>query len=111
MLKEPTITAGFRQARAGRQNSYYASGDSLDRFAIDCRQIQQAGEDVNAWIRPGCWHVVTFHGIGGDQDGWVPITEAEFERQMRELAGLRDSGAVEVVTFADGACRAQHSAA
>ena len=111
VLKEPTITAGFRQARAGRQNSYYASGDSLDRFAIDCRQIQQAGEDVNAWIRPGCWHVVTFHGIGGDQDGWVPITEAEFGRQMAELAGLRDSGAVEVVTFADGASRSQQIAA
>jgi hypothetical protein len=111
VLKEPTIQAGFRQARAGRQNSYYASTDALDPFAVDCRQIAQAGEDVNAWVRPGCWHVVTFHGIGGDQDGWVPITEDEFERQMDELARLRDSGAVEIFTFANGAARSQQIAA
>jgi peptidoglycan/xylan/chitin deacetylase (PgdA/CDA1 family) len=105
VLKEPTIKAGYRQARAGRQNSYYASPDPIDLFGVDCRQILQTGEDVGAWVRPGCWHVVTFHGIGGDQDGWVPITKAEFERQMAELAKLRDSGAVEVVTFDDGAER------
>jgi peptidoglycan/xylan/chitin deacetylase (PgdA/CDA1 family) len=111
VLKEPAIQAGFRQARAGRQNSYYASTDALDRLAVDCRQIAQTGEDVNAWVRPGCWHVVTFHGIGGDQDGWVPITEDEFERQMGELARLRDSGAVEIITFANGAARSQQIAA
>jgi len=105
LLKDPTIKAGFRQARAGKQNSYYASADSLDRFAVDCRQILQTGENVPAWARPGCWHVVTFHGIGGDQDGWVPITETEFTRQIEELAKLRDSGRVEVVTFKDGAER------
>jgi peptidoglycan/xylan/chitin deacetylase (PgdA/CDA1 family) len=102
-LKEPTIKAGFRQARAGKQNSYYDSADSLDRFAVDCRQILQTGENVAGWVRPGCWHVVTFHGIGGDQDGWVPITVTEFVRQMEELAKLRDAGQLEVVTFNDGA--------
>jgi len=105
VLKDPTIKAGFRLARAGKQNSYYCSADSLDRFAVDCRQISQTGENVPAWARPGCWHVVTFHGIGGNQDGWVPVTKAEFCRQMEELATLRDSGRVEVVTFKDGAER------
>jgi len=105
VLKDPTIKAGFRQARAGRQNSYYTSATSVDRFAVDCRQIMQTGENVPAWVRPGCWHVVTFHGIGGDQDGWVPITETEFSRQMEELAKLRDSGQVDVATFKDGADR------
>lgn len=119
VLKEPTIKAGYRQARAGKQNSYYSLADAdsdsespkdyesrkKDLLAVDCRQIAQTGEDVNAWVRPGHWHVVTFHGIGGDQDGWVPITEPEFERQMTELAKLRDDGEVEVVTFANGAER------
>lgn len=105
VLKEPTIKAGFRQARAGRENSYYDSVDSLDLFAVDCRQILQTGEDISAWIRPGCWHVVTYHGIGGDQDGWVPLTETEFIRQMEGLARLRDSGQVEIVTFKNGAER------
>jgi peptidoglycan/xylan/chitin deacetylase (PgdA/CDA1 family) len=104
-LREPVIAAGYRQARAGRQNSFYAVGDSIDRFGVDCRQISQTGEDVAAWVRPGCWHVVTFHGIGKEQDGWEPVTEREFSRLMEELARLRDSGQVEVVTFKEGAER------
>jgi len=104
-LKDPTINAGYRQARAGRQNSFYGSTDALDSFAVDCRQIQQTGEDISSWIRPGCWHVVTYHGIGGEQDGWVPVTEAEFERHISELAKLRDEGKVELITFKDGAER------
>ncbi len=104
-LKEPTIKAGYRQARTGAQRSYYPSPYSVDWFAVDCRQIKRTGEIVSEWVKPGCWHVVTFHGIGGDQDGWEPVTETEFEKQMAELAKLRDSGAVEVVTFKDGADR------
>jgi len=104
-FKEPVIAAGYRQARAGKQNSFYAVGESLDQFAVDCRQIAQTGEDVGVWTRPGCWHVVTFHGIGTEQDGWEPVTELEFARLMEELAKLRDSGQVEVVTFKDGAGR------
>lgn len=84
VLKQPAIKAGYQQARAGRQNSYYNSSSSFDPFDVDCRQIAESGEDVNAWVRPGCWHIVTYHGIGGEQDGWVPITEAEFERQISE---------------------------
>jgi peptidoglycan/xylan/chitin deacetylase (PgdA/CDA1 family) len=105
VLKEPAIKAGYKQARGGKQNSYYAPQSSIDLFDVDCRQIEQTGEDVSAWLRPGCWHVVTFHGVGGEQDGWVPVTEAEFERQISELARLRDAGCVEVVTFRDGAER------
>jgi peptidoglycan/xylan/chitin deacetylase (PgdA/CDA1 family) len=104
-FKEPVIAAGYRQARAGKQNSFYASGKSIDPFAVDCRQIAQTGEDVGAWVRPGCWHVVTFHGIGTEKDGWEPVTEVEFSRLMDGLARLRDAGQVEVVTFKEGAER------
>jgi hypothetical protein len=44
-----------------------------------------------------------FHGIG--DDGWSSIPEAEFARQMAELAKHRDSDDVDVVTFKDGADR------
>jgi peptidoglycan/xylan/chitin deacetylase (PgdA/CDA1 family) len=102
-LKKPVVAAGYRQARAGRQNSFYTVGDTVDRFAVDCRQISQTGEDVGTWIRPGCWHVVTFHGIGTEQDGWEPVTELEFSRLIEELARLRDARQVEIVTFKSGA--------
>jgi peptidoglycan/xylan/chitin deacetylase (PgdA/CDA1 family) len=104
-LKQPVMKAGYRQARTGPQQSYYASPDSVDWFAVDCRQIMRTGVIVSTWVKPGCWHVLTFHGSGGDQDGWEPVTETEFARQMAELAELRESGAVEVVTFKDGADR------
>ena len=108
-FKEPVTAAGYRQARAGKQNSFYTVGRSIDSFAVDCRQIAQTGEDVGAWVRPGCWHVVTFHGIGTEQDGWEPVTELEFSRLMEALARLRDSGDVDVVTFNDGADRLRHA--
>jgi peptidoglycan/xylan/chitin deacetylase (PgdA/CDA1 family) len=98
--------AGYEQARGGPRASYYTipHDSSLDQFNIDCRQIT-VNENVDGWVRPGCWHVLTFHGIGDKQDGWEPITVAEFDRQMAELAKHRNSGAVEVVTFKDGAAR------
>ena len=97
--------AGYKQARGGATGlSYYSSGKDVDWLNIDCRQITSK-ENVGAWIRPGCWHVLTFHGIGSPQDGWEPITESEFARQMADLAKHRESGAVEVVTFKDGADR------
>ena len=49
--------------------------------------------------------MLTFHGIGGEQDGWEPVPVPEFDRQMKEVAKLRDSGAVEIVTFKDGTHR------
>ena len=104
-FKEPVIAAGYRQARVGKQNSFYVTGNPIDCFAVDCRQIAQTGEDARAWVRPGCWHVVTFHGIGTEQEGWEPVTEREFSRLMEDLAKLRDAGQVEVLTFQSGAER------
>jgi peptidoglycan/xylan/chitin deacetylase (PgdA/CDA1 family) len=105
--------AGYEQARGGGippnygpRASYYAVGQNgaFDRLNIDCRQIS-ATENVGGWIRPGCWHVLTFHGIGGERDGWAPIPVEQFATQMTELARHRDSNAVEVVPFKDGAER------
>ena len=112
-LANAVRNAGYEQARGGGippsygpRASYYTIPDngSLDRFNVDCRQISIM-ENVGGWVRPGCWHILTFHGIGGEQDGWAPIPVAEFARQMAELAKHQDSGAVEVVTFKDGADR------
>ena len=102
-IKNAVINAGYKQARWGARKSYISRGFS-DWFKVDCRQISTK-EKVGRWVRPNCWHVVTFHGIGGKQDGWEPVTAFEFARQMAELAKLRDSGRVEVVTFKDGADR------
>jgi hypothetical protein len=77
----------------------------LDRFNVDCRQISK-NENVCGWIQPGRWHILTFHGIGSERDGWEPITVEQFATQMAELARHRDSNTVEVITFKDGAERA-----
>jgi hypothetical protein len=50
-------------------------------------------------------HILTFHGIGDDQDGWAPVSETEFDHQMAQLAKLRDSGGAEILTFNAGANR------
>lgn len=103
--------AGYEQARGGgtpplygpRASHYTVPHDTkLDRFNIDCRQVSKR-ESVTEWIRAGCWHVLTFHGIGSERDGWEAIPVQEFARLMAELAEHRDSGALEVVTFAEGA--------
>ncbi len=110
-LKSAVIAAGYRQARAGANgSSYYSPQESVDFFDLDCRQIRP-NEDVSGWVRPDRWHILMFHGIGGEQDGWEPITEPEFARQMAGLARLRDSGAAEVVTFKDGADRLRNGLA
>jgi hypothetical protein len=108
-IRREVINAGYKQARLGHNNKYMSRGFS-DWFAVDCRQIQRQGEVVTEWAKPGCWHVLTFHGIGTDQDGWEPVTEAEFARQMAALATLRDLGAAEVVTFKEGADRLRQMA-
>ena len=111
-LSNAVKNAGYKQARGGfggtppgygPRASYYSVGQSaaLDKFNVDCRQISKT-ENVGGWIRPGCWHVLTFHGIGVDKDGWEPISLARFSKQMAELARHRDSNVVEVVPFADG---------
>ena len=105
--------AGFTQARWGAHDSYYPLGSSLDDFKVDCRHIGKLSseavnghsvgkdgcEDVGSWLRPGLLHILMYHGIGGIDEGWWPISVAEFEREMAELAKYRDAGRVEVVTF------------
>lgn len=112
-LADSVKRAGYEQARGGGappgyvpEASYYDLSDSrgLDRFNVDCRQITN-NEDVGGWVRSGCWHVLTYHGIGNDNDGWEPISVDQFSDQMAKLASLRDSGEVKVVTFKDGASR------
>ena len=105
--------AGYGQARGGGttpsyrpQASHYAinHNNALDRLNVDCREVSR-NEKVSGWIRPGHWHVLTYHGIGNEKDGWMPITVDQFSTQMAELAKFRDSNAVEVVTFKSGAER------
>jgi len=119
-IRSAVESAGYQQARWGAHETYYPLVEKIDPLKIDCRMISKSGyerirrghfigqlgaEDVGGWLRPGCWHVLMFHGIGTIKDGWWPIPDAEFARQMTELAALRDSRAVEVVTFKDGAQR------
>ncbi len=103
-IKRAVIDAEFQQARGGHNAGFYSSRDPVDWFEVDCRQITQ-NERVAEWVQPGRWHILVFHGIGTWDDGWEPITAEQFAAQMAELARLRDSGAVEVVTFRDGADR------
>ena len=105
-LADAVKTAGYEQAREGARASYYAvRGDrSFDRFKIDCRQIS-ANDKVSEWVQPGYWHILTFHAIGSQPDGWAPIRVEQFAALMAELANCRDDGAVEILTFKDGATR------
>lgn len=112
-LASAVKNVGYEQARGGGRapqygptNSYYSLSDpaNMDRFNIDCRQISTS-EDVKGWLRPGCWHVLTYHGIGDEQDGWEPISVEQFTTHVEELARKRDLGAAEVVTFTEGAGR------
>jgi peptidoglycan/xylan/chitin deacetylase (PgdA/CDA1 family) len=109
-IKNAVISAGYKQARRGPNCSYYPLQSQIDYFEVDCRGIRSQGpENIDGWVRPGFWHVLTFHGIGTQNDGWSPIPVAEFDRQMTQLAKYRDSGAVEVVTFKDAANRLRQS--
>jgi peptidoglycan/xylan/chitin deacetylase (PgdA/CDA1 family) len=69
-LANAVKSAGYEQARGGLQATHYvvARSGTLDRFNVDCREISK-NENVGEWIRPGCWHVLTFHGIGEEKDG------------------------------------------
>ncbi len=123
-IRNAVVRAGYQQARWGANESYYPFEGDWDQFKIDCRLISKFGyervrrnfighygsEDVGGWVRAGCWHVLMFHAIGTIKDGWWPIPGSEFEREMKELAALRDSGAVEVVTFEEGARRSRNGA-
>ena len=100
--------AGYEQARGGKRASYYAvRGDrSFDRFNVDCRQIS-ANDRVSERVRPGCWHILTFHAIGNQRDGWEPISKERFAALMADLAEYRDAGTIEILTFKSGAARLQ----
>jgi glycosyltransferase involved in cell wall biosynthesis len=103
-IKRSVIHAAYKQARWGENEGYYQLRDPVDHFKVDCRRIGKNGADnVADWLRPGCWHVLMFHGIGTANDGWCAISVDEFARQMAELAAYRESGAVRVVTFKEGA--------
>lgn len=103
-IKTAVINAGYQQARRGAGRQYYSLQTQMDFFDVDCREIS-GGEDVGGWLKPGQWHILNYHGIDW---GFSPISVAEFDRQVSELARHRDAGAVEVVTFADGAARFRH---
>jgi peptidoglycan/xylan/chitin deacetylase (PgdA/CDA1 family) len=112
-LADAVKDAAYEQARGGgtsplyrpRGPFYKVPGEaSFDRFNVDCRQIS-ANEKVSKWMRPGCWHILTFHAIGNPQDGWEPISKDRFAALIAELAKSRDDGAVEILTFKNGAAR------
>ena len=98
--------AGYEQARGGAQATYYAvgAGESFDRFNVDCRVVSST-DRVSQWVRPGCWHILMFHGIGDQQDGWAPISVVQFTELMAELARFRDDGGVEVLPFSQAVGR------
>jgi peptidoglycan/xylan/chitin deacetylase (PgdA/CDA1 family) len=105
-LADAVKNEGYEQARGGNHASYYVVGGdrSFDRFNVDCRQIS-ANEKVSDWVQPGRWHILTFHAIGNQGDGWAPIRVEQFAALMAELAKCRDDGAVEILTFKSGAAR------
>ncbi len=105
-LRDAVKDAGYQQARGGCQASYYTldAERSFDRLNVDCRQVSP-DDKVSEWVRPGCWHIVTFHAIGDRQDGWGPIGVAQFASLMAELARYRDEGAVEILPFQSAAAR------
>jgi len=83
-IKNAVINAGYKQARGGHGNRYYSPQDSVDWFNVDCRSITK-NEDVGGWMRPSCWHVLMFHGIGSWNDGFEPITVDQFATQMANM--------------------------
>jgi hypothetical protein len=52
---------------------------------------------------------LTFHAVGDERDGWEPISVEQFAAQIAQLAKFRDSGAVEILTFAEAAARLRQS--
>jgi peptidoglycan/xylan/chitin deacetylase (PgdA/CDA1 family) len=112
-LSSAVKRSGYQQARGGGTPPKYEPGASyyphvghsgLDRFNVDSRQISTS-EDVSKWIRPGCWHVLTFHGIGDECDGWEPIAVENFANLLDELALRLQRGEAEVLTFNDAVQR------
>jgi hypothetical protein len=59
------------------------------------------------WLRRGCWHILTFHAIGDEQDGWAPVSVPQFDKLMAEIAKYRDDGVVEILPFKRAVSRLQ----
>lgn len=102
-LTDAVKKAGYQQARAGAEKSYYRLGSALD-FNLDCRQVSD-NDNVRDWIRSDHWHILTFHGIGDQRSGWAPVAIERFASVVSELAELRKLNAVDLVTFKDGVRR------
>ena len=104
-LAEAVKSAGYEQARGGAQSSYYAVNQrSFDKFNLDCRRVSNRAS-VAEWVRPGYCHILMFHAIGNQRDGWSPISERTFAMLIAELARYRDEGAAEILTFGRAAAR------
>jgi Polysaccharide deacetylase len=118
--KYPFLDTNPRHEAEG--SKAYSPEQQRDLYSVNCRLVafdnpdivvvgelghkvgRDGSENVGGWLQSD-WYVLMFHGIGTLEDGWWPISVTEFARQMMELAKFRDSGAAEIVTFAEGANR------
>src|ERR1035441_2821233 len=107
-LADPVKKAGYEQARGGCGAFYYpVAGDrSFDKFNVDCRPVSPK-DKASGWVQHGCWHILTFHAIGDQRDGWEPISVGQFDTLTAELARYRDDGAVDGLPFKDAVARLQ----
>jgi len=105
--------SSYRQARGGGTSPKYvpgarfyptASTTKIDRFNVDCRQVSPR-DDPRNWVRPGHWHVLTFHGIGDQKDGWEPVSITKFTSFLEELAIYQERGQANLLTFGDAVQR------
>jgi peptidoglycan/xylan/chitin deacetylase (PgdA/CDA1 family) len=108
-LSSAVRQSAYRQARGGGTSPTYIPGaryysrfeaNKIDRFNVDCRQVS-ASDNASEWIRPGCWHVLTFHGIGDERDGWAPISVTKFASLLEEVTVWQGRGEAKVLTFND----------
>ena len=102
-LSNAARSAGYRQARTGHQSTHYPLS-TPPGFDIDCREVA-ANDNVDDWVRPNHWHVLTFHGIGDGKSGWANIPVSRFTVMVGELATRRDSSELEILTFGEAALR------
>ena len=107
-LADAVKNAGYEQARGGCRASCYdiRVAQSFDKFNVDCREVSP-DDKPSEWLRRGCWHILTFHAVGDQRDGWAPISVAQFDRLIAEIAKYRDDGMVEVLPFKQAVLRLQ----
>jgi peptidoglycan/xylan/chitin deacetylase (PgdA/CDA1 family) len=107
-LSDAVKKAGYEQARGGCRASCYdiPVDQSFDKFNVDCREVSP-DDKPSEWLRRGCWHILTFHAIGDERDGWAPISAVQFDGLMAEIAKYRDDGVVEILPFKQAVSRLQ----